>query len=374
LPRGGAPELIARFLRRAHAYVDAILFAADAMPNAPIYDVFAMAPASCALREFRRLCPRLLLPTDAERWERAMKMAGHVVRRHAADHRRVHAKGYANIDAALAFALLNYALFLEDDAMLAEARSLVALLDKAVLPDGGTHYIWSQNESAGYHEVVAHYLARFHEVTGDERPLEIIRRMEWYGPVSIGRMGEYWTAPSWKHTWNSSMRRMGGGEFVAAVTGNPYARWITGEPEFDPRNLRHWESARVKIPWYRDRIPKREPPDQVTYPDRNIDGPRARYGRFGYAATLRDIPADEPGHSTLMGALVTQPDGTMQAFLMGACPRVRVGNDPVHPRHWAWLTSSMQSSRVIGRRFSGLTATGERDVGLRRSRRAGRRA
>ena len=47
-------------------------------------------------------------------------------------------------------------------------------------------------------------------------------------------------------------------------------------------------------------------PDNYTIVDRNVDGPRAWYGRFNYAATYHAKAATETatgGHETLMGAM-----------------------------------------------------------------------
>jgi hypothetical protein len=349
-------RLLARFLRRAHAYTDAIIVHDKTKGGQSVYDDFAIAPASCALREFARLYPGLLLPSQQARWDRAMRLAGDKIMAYSAQHRSFHAKGYANIHMAMAMELLNFGLYLNDAAMLARSREFLESQRANVLPDGGLHYIAKQNESPGYHDVIAQFIAQIHAINGDPLALELLKRLEWYGPVSIGRMGEYWTAPSWKHTWNSGLKGIAGGEYVAAVTGNPYVRGMLVVPEPGEDSLRRWEQACAPLPWFRNDVQPLPLPDRVTYPDRNIDGPRAWYDRFTYAATLRDIPEDEPGHTTLMGAMVTQPNHTLQSILMGAYPRVKTGKQPADPRSWSWLTSGMKSSRVIGRHFSAFSA------------------
>lgn len=358
-PLKGDPEVLRRFLRRAHVYTDAMLLPAAEQGGQQIYDDFAMAPASVALREFAALYPELLLPSQRRRWDAAMRQAGDAIMRHTKNHRERNNKGYANIDVTKAFQLLNFGLYLQDAEMIAAARQLIAAQERAILPDGGTHYIWSQNESCGYHEVIPHYLARFHEVSGDTRPLEFIKRLQWYGPVSCGPLAEYWTAPSWKHTWNSNLRGLGGGHFVASVSENPWVVGMLLSPAGTSADPRNWFSVRAVLPWYRQDLSARALPDQVTYPDRNIAGVRAWYGRFSYAATLRDLPVDEPGHATLVGAHFMEAEQSLGAILMGAFPRVRVGANPDDLRSWAWLTSGMQSALVLGRNFSALAASYE---------------
>jgi hypothetical protein len=350
------PRTLVRFLRRAHAYTDAIIVHDKAKGGQSVYDDFAIAPASCALREFARLYPGLLLPSQQARWDRAMRLAGDKIMVYSADHRSFHSKGYANIHMAMSLELLNFGLYLNDAAMLARSREFLESQQANVLPDGGLHYIAKQNESPGYHDVIAQFLAQIHAINGDPLALALLKRLEWYGPVSVGRMGEYWTAPSWKHTWNSGLKGIAGGEFVAAVTGNPYVRGMLVVPQPGEGDLRRWEQSRIPLPWYRNDVQPLPLPDGITYPDRNIDGPRAWYDRFTYAATLRDLPEDEPGHTTLMGAMVTQPNHTLQSILMGAYPKVLTGKQPSDLRSWSWLTSGMKSSRVIGRQFSAFSA------------------
>ncbi len=354
-PLKSDPAVLARFLRLAHTYVDALEIQSTTKAGQSVFDDFAIAPASCALREFASLYPGLLLPGQKARWDRVMRMAGDKVLAHSEEQMKKHEAGYPNIDLAISYELLNFGLYLKDEKMLSRSRELLAGFPKKILPDGGTNYIWSQNESAGYHDVIAMFLARTHEITGDPMPVDLLKRLEWYGPVSIGRIGEYWTAPAWKHTWNSGLHGIVGGEYVAGVSGNPFVRGILGQPVFEQRT-KGWEAARSQVAWYRDDVAPKPLPDNVTYPDRNIAGPRAWYGRFTYAATLRAVPENEPGHTTLMGAQVTTPGFDLDTLLMGVFPRVQTAADASNPRSWAWLTSGIKSSVTIGRTFSAFSA------------------
>ncbi len=342
-------NVLARFLGRALAYADAINVHGSTKAGALMFDDFAIAPAVLAIREFARLYPGLLLPSQQASLDSAMKIAGAKIMAHSDNQAIKHAKGYPNIDLSIAFELLNLGLYLDDPEIVARSKKILHRFAEDILPDGGSHYIWSQNESAGYHDVVASLLARTYEIDGDPKALAMLKSLEWYGPISIGRQGEYWTAPSWKHTWNSALQGIVGGEYVIGATGNPLLRGMLGGPDADPRK---WFYARPPMPWYRGDIVAQPLPDNVTYPDRNIVGPRSWYGRFSYAATLRDIPTDEPGHATIMGALTTTKDLTMQAFVMGIYPRVLLADKREDPRSWAWLTSGLQSSQIVARQFS----------------------
>ena len=348
------PALLAAFLRRAHAYTDGISAASAAgtlKAGQLLLDDFAIAPASCALREFAALYPGLLLPCQRASWDRALRIA--------ADTMMGKADGrpgtYANIDLALSFQLLNFGLHLKDKKLLARSRELLHAQSANILPDGGTHYIGSQNESPGYHDVVAHFIARTYEITGDEAALAMLHRLEWYGPVSVGRHGEYWTSPSWKHTWNGGEFATGG-EPIVSISGNPWVRGLTTPPGAGKR-LRNWEQARAAVAWWRADIAPLPMPDNYTIPDRNIAGPRAWYGRFNYAATLRPIPVTEPGIATLIGAQVLRPDFSRGVMLMGVYPRVYLGGDRANPRSFAWLTSGLESTSALGRTWSAFSAS-----------------
>ncbi len=345
------PEILAAFLRRAHAYTDALeMGAATLKPGKDLLDDFAIAPAACALREFATLYPGLLYPSQKASWDRAMRLAADAMMLKAKDFNG----RYANIDLALSFELLNFGLYLNDPALLAKSRELFIAQEKNILPDGATHYIWSQNESPGYHDTVATFIARIYEITCDDAALDMLRRMEWFGPVSVGRRGEYWTAPSWKHTWNGGENGTGG-EPVSFVSRNPFLRGIITPPESKPP-YKGWEGQRGQVAWWAPGIQSQPLPDRFTILDRNTAGPRAWYGPFNYAATLRPIPTDEPGHSTLIGAQVLGPGNERGELLMGVYPRVFLGGDRENPRSFAWLTSGLQSGLAMGREWSAFAA------------------
>lgn len=354
-PLKGDPEVLKRLLGRILAYCDALQSGQDLRGGQEVYDDFAIAPASIVIREFATLYPELLLPSDRKFVQDAMRSAGEKVHTHAREHFDKREAGYANIDMAMSLELLNFGMFLEDPAMLETSRKLLDRVGKAVLPDGGFHYIGNQNESVGYHDIIVEFLARTHEIAPDGKALDIIKATEWYGPVSAAPIGEYWTAPSWKHTWNSELRGTAGGFFVAGLTGNPLVRAIVGKPDVEDK--KSWSRSRAPVAWYRNNLPTAELPDGVLFPDRNIAGPRGRFGRFNYAITLRDIPTDEPGHATLVGAMTTTPALGLNAILMGVGPRVCVGSNREDPRSWAYLTSGMKSSQVMSRTAAALAAS-----------------
>ena len=349
-PMKGRADVMGRLLDLANGYVDTInTNGAGTKHGESFFDDFAIAPASLVLRELPARHPDLLRPEQKAAWDAAVRLAGEKVFRAAADR-----KGdYANIDVAIAFTLLNLGLALNDDVMLAKARSLIHAQERNLLEGGGFHYIWSQNESAGYHSTVVDFLARYHEVTGDEKSAELIRASQWHGP-GMGRLVDFWTCPSWKQTWNQNSGTPTGGEPVIALTRNPYVRELV-----DPAKASRgpWYNLIRPAVWYTPGVEPKPLPDRYTFADPDTGGVRAWYENFNYATTLRAIPDTEPGHSTLVGAQVTTPDFRLKQALMGVYPRVRIKPQAASgmeytPHSWAWLTSGLQPARIASRHAS----------------------
>ena len=359
-PLHGDAEVFKRFLRRYLAYVDAMLNGKDIKAGQLIFDDFAIAPASCALREFAALYPNLLLPSQKEKLKEGMKIGAVIMYGKAKDR----LGDYANIDIALSYELLNFGLFLHDDTLLSKSKFLMEVQAKNIYPDGGIAYKDHQNESHSYHDADVSYLSRYYEVTGDAKCLELLKRTEWYGPVSSGRLGEFWTVPSWKGTWNANNVRPCGGEAVASITGNPYLRWMLDfGHDYDKPDLRNWHEARPNIAWYRNDVTPVPLPDNYTVIDRNISGPRAWYGHFNYAADLRNIPENEPGIATIIGLQTTDAQFKLSDAVMSVYPRIRtkkevIGKDgSINRGGYAWLTSNMKSAVVMGKDYSAVAGT-----------------
>ena len=368
-PLKGNPKVLERYLRLATAYADAIDVhgaLSRAVPvgqksseNAPlagngIFDDFAIAPASSALREFAQLYPGLLLPSQKALWDRAMKTGGAVMWLKAKDRQGT----YANIDLALAYEMLNFGLYLDNREYLDKSRFLYLAQEKIIWPDGALAYLGHQNESANYHNSDTRDLARIYDVNQDPKILELLKKTEWYGPVTCGKRGEFWTVPSWKDTWNDLTSSWTGGEPVASLTGNPYLRGMNDQLLARQKELKGWPANRLGVIWWNDQIKPLPLPDNYTVIDRNIAGPRAWYGRFNYAATTRPIPETEPGLPTIMGAQVTEANGDQGNILMGVYPRIQEGKDPIskdgkfNRQAFAWRTCGLKSAMVMGKSFS----------------------
>jgi hypothetical protein len=366
-PRRHNPEILRRTLRRAYAYLDAIAVHGgnlNASQLAGFYDDFAIGPASQPFRELLSLYPDLVPPNQKALWQQAMIIAGDKLYATYRDRPAT----WVNTDVAISCELFNFALPLPLDdpqraAMLAKATYFMSdvLTSGRMFADGAVGYHDSQNEAGGYQNTVAEYVTRYYEMTGDADAGEILRRMEWYGPIN-GRIHSWWTSPAWKLAWNDIDSSDHGGESIAGR--NPYVRAELDSAMNVAATSTNWVGVQRSAVWYRPGTVALPRPDYTVY-DRNILGPRAWYGQWNYAATLRRIDDVDPGLHTIMGAQVADASPfRVNACLMGAFPRLRVSPDSgtdtdgtfAETRH-AWLATGLSGAAVVRRDFSTLAAS-----------------
>ncbi len=365
-PNAYTEELLLRWLRRMHAYTDAMYVFGNVVKGQKEYlDDFAINAFSTVLRESITLYPHFLLPTQRKIWFEAIHTNAEELFRQSENMYGL----YPNIDIVRGYELLNFGLLLNNEAYLKKADFLLHAVEKFIYPDGAVGYIGAQNEVPGYQSSVIRDLANYYRITQNPIIPDMIKRCQWYGPT-IGVTPEFYTCPAWKHMWNDVEGIDIGGEPVVFFSKNPYLRAMQGLPKTvdDKRNrYKGWFNHLWNIEWYRDDIPAKRLPDSFTVADRNINGVRAQYGRFVYAATLRHIPTNppvdvkrpDPGHSTLIGGLIYNgADSSLKSAIMGATIRLKMHNKPDSEKAaWAWQTSNMKSSQTIGRHFSAIQAT-----------------
>lgn len=366
-PRRHNPEILRRILRRAYAYLDAISVHGgnlNASQLASFYDDFAIGPASQVFRELLALYPALVPPNQKALWQQAVTIAGDKL--YATYRDRV--ASWVNTDVAISCELFNFALPRPFDdpqraAMLAKATYFMSsvLTSGRMFADGAVGYHDSQNEAGGYQNTVAEYVTRYYEMTGDTDAGEILRRMEWYGPIN-GPIHSWWTSPAWKLAWNDIDSSDHGGESIAGL--NPYVRAELDSAMNVAATSTNWVGVQRSAVWYRPGTVALPRPDYTVY-DRNILGPRAWYGQWNYAATLRRIADVDPGLHTIMGAQVADfSPFRVNACLMGVFPRLRVSPDSgtdadgtfSETRH-AWLATSLNGAALVRRDFSTLAVS-----------------
>ena len=355
------PEVLRRLLRRWLSFVDAVeVHTPNVGIGAGFFDDFSMGPASVVFREFATLYPGLLLPSEEAQWQRAMQLAGDTI--YAA--RRDRAASWVNTDVSIAVQLFNFGLLATNQAMLDKAQYFIddVLTSGRMFADGAVGYIGTQNEAGGYQGTVWSYVGRYYEITGSVSASNILRSMEWYGPIN-GRMIDWWTSPAWKDAWNFISGSGGAGEAVAGQ--NPYVRGELDTGISGAATSSNWTGARGSVAWYQPGTTALTRPDYTTF-DRNIMGPRAWNGLFNYTATLRKVADNESGLATLMGCQVCDPDPNFRvnASLMGIYPRIRLVAAPsknadgtLNEGGHAWQATRLNGDSTVNSNFTALGAT-----------------
>ena len=359
------PEILRRLLRRTYAYLDAINVHGPLIPAgqlASFYDDFASAPASIVFREFQVLYPGLIPANSKAEWDSAMTTAANNL--WAAHGNRT--ASWVNTDVAIAVELHNLGMKTGRQELIDKGRYFIddVLTSGRMFADGAVGYIGTQNESGGYQGTVESYVNRYYQITGRPQALEILKKMEWYGPIN-GRMIDWWTSPSWKHAWNFIA---GSGQTGESTNGkNPYTRANLDEAISGNATATNWSGSVSQVGWYETGTAALTRPDTYTLFDRNIQGPRSwQGGLWNTSGTLRAISDGESGHHTIMGAQVMDPDPNFRvnASVMGVFPRIRVAAGGsrdadgtfAEARH-AWLTSKLAGESTVSPGFSAIGAS-----------------
>jgi hypothetical protein len=362
------PEALKRLLRRCNLYLTAYRLHSKKYEEA-INDFFAASPAFAAVRETVEVYPDLLLPTQKRDWDAAMRTA-------AAIWLDVYDNGYrmyplregrfCNHHIGISNTMLSIGKYLGDERLQKKAIYTVKLQRNNLLPDGAFHYITDYNEVANYHSTVISLLVDYALITGDTSVYSLIEGSRNYAALSVadGAVSEFSTAPDWKWMWNGLPGL--GGEPVIALTRDPYERYLT-----DLSNKQRGVPPDIQAAmFYTDGVEARRVPGDFLVYDRNIQGARARFGRFATTTNGRvfnpspsaDGVGDAPGKLTFVGGLIVDEDHSKPApidsILLAVYPKVQVkpakGNEWME---WAYLSRDERTSVVTGRDFSSLATT-----------------
>lgn len=361
-PMKSDPELVKRILRRAHAYMDSLELAPDVdvdpVPN--WYDQFAVYSAFTGLWEIRSLYPGLLLPGQLARWDTIMEEVA-INMQGWGFLQRDHSPWNINIETGRVIGALVAALWTENAWLRNRAMDHVDATTARVFPDGGVPYHGMGHASTNYHNALLEQWLVFYELTGHEPILDAMVDTEWKGPA-MGRTEEFWTSPFYKtFRWNYNKGTEAGSELVAAMTRNPYARFLLDRDMFSDGYFGPGTdiSFRYQIPWYDSTVVAKPLPGNYTIADRNAGGPRAWYGNWNYAGSFRPNPDSTryEGHETLMGAMTVDDDGQVNSILVAVTPRIWQTPEPTDTLSaWARLTMDEVPATTISRNYSVATS------------------
>lgn len=269
---------------------------------------------------------------------------------------------YANMD-------VHYMLMLELAARMfnspryhEQAERFLKLTADALYPDGAFSYHGFQNECFVYHQINVAHLARYWQLTGSELARDTIVKSRPYYPYNVepGGVPEYYTDCFWKHYWSGASPI--GPEIVAGLTGCPQNRRVAKD------ELR-WEQpnsyyALYAATLYRPDIQDQPLPDNFLIYDRNVQGPRGRFGRWSFAGTTRFFGDGQQGKDTFVGGLAV--DEPTRRYPLDAALQVVTNQYRLEPRQpdegncrrWRecrYLSQDERNAVMIGQDFASLT-------------------
>ncbi|MGC8541272.1 MAG: hypothetical protein ACP5QA_11655 [Phycisphaerae bacterium] len=272
---------------------------------------------------------------------------------------------YPNADVKYIISLLYAARLFQHHGFAKLADAGLAFLHKrAIYPDGGYTYINSQDECYTYHEIDVLEIARAWQLTGSPIALSLLKMGRNYYPLSIEPMNvaEYYTAPCWKHYWNAVHGALPA--LIEAVINKSRQNMRVAM-----MNPLHGDL--IQAAWWRPGLFSPAPaPDNYFVYDRNIQGPRGRFGAFSFAGVGRHIVAGDIGTSTFVGAMAgyapgLQPGRGMwaaNAAMEDVAGEVCINSTPnacdsQHYHHYACLAVQAHTTTITARGFAALAST-----------------
>ena len=243
-----------------------------------------------------------------------------------------------------------------------EAERFCKLTADVLYPDGAFSYIGFQNECFTYHQINVAHLARYWQLTGSELARNTVIKSRPYYPYNVepGGVPEYYTDCFWKHYWSGISPI--GPEIVAGMTGCPHNRRIAkDELQWEKPNSYYSIYA---ASFYRPEIRDEPLPDKFLIYDRNVEGPRGRFGRWSFAGTTRGLGEGCQGKDTFVGGMVV--DEPTRRYPLNAALQVVTNQYRLQPRkpdegncrRWRecrYLSQDERNAVTIGRDFATLT-------------------
>ena len=274
---------------------------------------------------------------------------------------------YTNRDISYAEALVNAGVYRNNSTWINMGKRIVdSMLLSTLQPDGGYLYRKYQNEVTNYHGATNNSLAKIWVLTGYQPAWDCIKKSFLFEIFSIepAEVPEFHTAPAWKTMYNGSSGASA--EPLLAITQDPFLK--TRFNQFRTVSGYNYEMP-LSLSFYNPNIATNPLPDNYVVYDRNIKGPRGRYGRFSYAAVGRNVTGtgqNEPGLQTIVGAMQTIPNnhgGTgdeMDAALMCVHSKVHVRktSNQTEWTDWAYMMAAVNTKTCVGKTASTISTPG----------------
>lgn len=268
---------------------------------------------------------------------------------------------YTNRDVSYAEVLTQTGLHRNNQTWINRAKLLIdSLKQRGLYPDGGYSYIKKQNEVVNYHGGTTATLAKIWAMMEYQPAWDIISKSANYEIIDIepNDVPEYYSAGAWKTQWNgqtSLLSRSAALTPLMYVTENPYLKTVYDRYH----QVFGFDSDPLSASFYKSNISALPIPNNFFVYNRNTQGPKARYGRFSYGASGRNVSGNEnfPGAQTIVGAMITQPgrvianQDEMNAALMAVHAKVHVRNSstPAEWTDWGYMSTKMDAKSAVAK-------------------------
>lgn len=315
----------------------------------PNINRFAYCPTLEAYIWLRTTYPDLILPCKRAEWERSARaVLDFQIATYGDDKPRPEDIRYPNMDVTYMLMMALGGHVLGDPALQREGRRFLEGVAACLYPDGAFTYCDYQNECFVYHQMNVATVARYAQIAGDRLAHDVVRRSRPYYPLVVEPNGitEDYTDCFWKHYW-SRLASPEGPEIVAGLTGCPLNKRIANQAL--QYNRPSGQFAVYAAMFYRD-FPDAPLPDNFIVYDRNIEGPRGRYGRFSFAATGRDLGPGYQGKDTFVGCMVADAPGAanpLNAALQVVTNEVRIALGGQRWRSCRYLSQEERNASVL---------------------------
>ena len=330
----------------------------------PNINRFCFVPTFEAFLLLSTTYPDLILPSKRAEWLGSAKVATEYQVESYGVRADAEPPGcyYANMDVHYMLMLELASRMFDSPRYHEEAEKFLKLTADMLYPDGAFSYHGFQNECFTYHRINVAHLARYWQLTGSELARETVVNSRPYYPYNVepGGVPEYYTDCFWKHYWGGVSPL--GPEIVAGMTGCPQNRRIAKD------ELR-WEQPNsyysiYAASLYRPDIQDEPLPDGFLIYDRNVQGPRGRFGRWSFAGTTRFFGEGQQGKDTFVGGMVV--DEPTRRYPLNAALQVVTNQYRLEPRkpyegkcrRWRecrYLSQQERNAVAIGKDFATLT-------------------
>jgi hypothetical protein len=331
----------------------------------PNINRFCYVPTFEAYLLLRETWPGLVPPSKRKEWEASaravtefqLKTYGQKVDRHGAG-------WYPNMDVHYLLLMELASRILGEPRWHAEAERFLKLIANSLYPDGAFTYLGRQNECFVYHQINVTHLARYWQLTGSRVARDLVLASGPYYPNNVepGGVPESYTDCFWKHYWGgaspigpdivASMLRVFRPKSIAPAAQN--RRVANVELKWD--KPAHYYSIYAATLW-RD-FPEAPQRDGYIYYDRDVQGPRGRFGHWSFAGTTRDHGKGAQGKDTFIGAMLTSKEEKqfpLDAALQVVTSQFRLQPDGQRWRSCRFLSANEESAVTVAKDFAALT-------------------